>query len=225
MAGHLIMRETSRFFPWNLSFLVKPLVFRRNLSFLAKLLGFPKNPSVFSWLMAGHLMRRETSRLSRKTFRFSWNLSSFAETFRFSRSFLVFPKTPRFSPLINGRSSFAYKLPWHSWKKTNVFLEREKVWPNFPTKKEREKPKNSREEPREKKRKSSLQISVPDPVTSSVEIRTGIKALRLVRPHAPQVVRLARKTLGQECSRDPIITCRKIIHQSKYWNSFSIIVK
>ena len=41
-------------------------------------------------LLAGHLMRSETSRFSRETFRFSWNLSSFAETFRFSK-FLGFP--------------------------------------------------------------------------------------------------------------------------------------
>ena len=48
-------------FSWNLSFLVKPFVFRRNLSFLAKLLVFPetfrfsKSPFGFiPWLMAGH---------------------------------------------------------------------------------------------------------------------------------------------------------------------------
>ena len=43
-----------------------------------------------------------------------------------------------------------------------------------------------KESSREKsKENSSLLISVPNPVISSVEIRTGIKALRLVRPHAP----------------------------------------
>ena len=67
--------------------------------------------------------------------------------------------------------------------------EKPRVGRIFDFKSEAENPKRKREEPREKKRKSSLQISDPDPVISSVEIRTGIKALRLVCPHAPQVVR------------------------------------
>ena len=158
-------------------------------------------------------------RFSRVTFRCSWNLSFFAVTFRFSECLFDFhPWLMAGHPLpINRLGILKTKL--------TSFLREKKCGRIFQPRKKREKPKNSREEPREKKRKSSLQISVPDPVTSSVEIRTRIKALRLVRPHAPQVVRLARKTLGQECSRDPIIAYRKIIHQSKYWDLFSIIVK
>ena len=94
----------------------------------------------------------------------------------------------------------------HSSKKLTFFLREN---PKNPERKNQElagflKPKipKEKESSREKsKENSSLLISVPNPVTLSVEIRTGIKALRLVRPHAPQVVRLARKTLGQECSR------------------------
>ena len=154
---------------------------------------------------------------------FSWNLSFLGKPFVFRRNFsflaklLVFPETFRFS-----ECPFGF-LPWlmaghplpinsqdHSSKRLTFFLREN---PKIPERKNQElagfliskvKPKipKEKESSREKsKENSSLLISVPNPVTSSVEIRTGIKALRLVRPHAPQVVRLARKTLGQESSR------------------------
>ena len=200
-------------------------------------------------------MRSKTSRFSRETFRFSWNLSSFAETFRFSKSLGFFPllmaghtllycaeiswpatwwnkcffgfhvwlfvarETSRFSLKLfvsrkvssisilgNGRPSLPINCRVHSSKLLTLFLREN---PKIPERKNQElagflKPKiqKEKESSREKRKEnSSLLISVPNPVTSSVEIRTGIKVLRLVRPHAPQVVRLARKTLGQESSR------------------------
>ena len=146
-----------------------------------------QNLSVFSWLMAGHLTRRETSRFSRETFRFSWNLSSFAETFRFSQSFSFSQK-----PFVSRKVPSVF-LPWlmaghplpinsqdHSSKRLTFFLrenpknsreEKTKSWPDFWSRKFR---KKKREAERKEKRIVLFLISVPNPVTSSVEIRTGI---------------------------------------------------
>ena len=58
---------------------------------------------------------------------------------------------------------------------------------------------NPRERKRNKREREVLPNPIPDPtpVCSCAENRTGPKqALRLVRPHAPLVVRKARKTLG-----------------------------
>ena len=119
----------------------------------------------------------------------------------------------------------------HSSTKLTLFLREN---PKIPERKNQElagflKPKIQKEKERsreKRKENSSLLISVPNPVISSVEIRTEIKALRLVRPHAPQVVRLARKTLGQECSRIRLSLAGKIDLQCKFRNLslYSIIV-
>ena len=170
--------ETSRFsretfrFSWNLLYFADPFVSRETSR-------LSQNPSIFSWLMAGHLTRKETSQFSRETFRFSWNFSSFAETFRFSRSFSFSQKPFGFLPWLMA----GHPLPINSLGILQMlltfFLKRKR-------KREAEKFKWGAER---KEKKSSFQISNPNPVTSSVEIRTEIKALRLVRPHAPQVVR------------------------------------
>ena len=177
--------------------------------------------------MAGHLTRRETSRFSRETFRFSWNLSSFAETFRFSRSFSFSQKPFGFLPWLMAGHPLPINSQDHSSKRWMFFLREN---PKIPERKNQElagflKPKiqKEKERSREKRKENS---SLFDFRSKPGNLKCW-DSYRNLSPtiHAP--TRTPSGEIGPEDSwprvlKDPIIACRKIVLQCKYRDSFFV---